>query len=299
MKRTLLFTALLLAGPAQAYVILESKYRVEVSPGVFEDQLILKCDNGRKITVPWEARLSEACGEVDVPKVAAAAQSTDESQERQKEILMSRMREQYGDIDERHVTVESGLGGAEAHFSPQMREILKRYELCRKNTKGSPSCAAERNQAMAALSSQPAAAEPLPEPAAAAEPQPAAKAKSKPAAKPKQTAAKPVAKADLMPPEQADTDPAPLQPEPEEMHAATQPATPAAKPAADPPVPAADRTAREQKIAQDYAWCMRAKPKFECETERAAALKALDAPAKPKARSKSAKAPKSPEVAAN
>jgi hypothetical protein len=90
-----------------------------------------------------------------------------------------------------------------------------------------------------------------------------------------------------------------LQPEPEEMHAATQPATPAAKPAADPPVPAADRTAREQKIAQDYAWCMRAKPKFECETERAAALKALDAPAKPKARSKSAKAPKSPEVAAN
>ena len=64
----LLFAALFLAGQAQAYVILESKYRVELKPGVFEDQLVLKCDNGRKITVPWEARLSEACGEVDIPK---------------------------------------------------------------------------------------------------------------------------------------------------------------------------------------------------------------------------------------
>ncbi len=69
MNRTPLFLlALLLAGPAQAYVILESKYRVEVSPGVFEDQLVLKCDSGRKITVPWDARLSEVCGEVNIPK---------------------------------------------------------------------------------------------------------------------------------------------------------------------------------------------------------------------------------------
>ena len=73
---------------------------------------------------------------------------------------MSRVREQYGDVDERHVTVPSGVAGAEPHFSPQMREILKRYELCRKNTKGSPTCAAERNQAMAALSAQPPGSEP-------------------------------------------------------------------------------------------------------------------------------------------
>jgi hypothetical protein len=158
MNRYLLcFATLLLASQAQAYVILESKYRVEVKPGLFEDQLVLKCDNGRKITVPWEARLSEACGEVTSPERAklrpwpATAEQQD-SRERQKEIMMSRVREQFGDIDESHVTVESGLCGAEPHFSPQMREILKRYELCRKNTKGSPTCATERNQAMAALS---------------------------------------------------------------------------------------------------------------------------------------------------
>jgi hypothetical protein len=288
MNRILLFTALLLAGPAQAYVILESKYRVEVSPGVFEDQLVLKCDNGRKITVAWEARLSEACGEVDIPRGAAAAQAAAENQERQKEIVRSRVREQYGDIDESHVTVETGLDGTDAHFSPQMRQILKRYELCRKNTKGSPTCAAERNQAMAALSSQPTDAGPAPEQAAAAEPQPAVKA---------MPATKPVAKPDPAPARRAETESMPLPPE--ETHAVAQPATPAAKPAAENAAPAEERAAREQKIAIDYAWCMRAKPRFECETERAAALKALDAPAKPKTRSKAARAPKSPEVAAN
>ena len=81
MNRFLLFAALFLAGPAQAYVILESKYRVEVKPGMFQDQLVLKCDNGRKITVPWEARLSEACGEVEIPRGAAAA-AADDAQER-------------------------------------------------------------------------------------------------------------------------------------------------------------------------------------------------------------------------
>jgi hypothetical protein len=34
----------------------------------------------------------------------------------------------------------------------------------------------------------------------------------------------------------------------------------------------------EQKIAEDYAWCMRAKPKFECEQARAKALSALSKP---------------------
>jgi hypothetical protein len=291
MHRTLLFAAILLSGPAQAYVILESKYRVEVSPGVFEDQLVLKCDNGRKITVPWEARLSEACGEVDIPRGAAAAPAAGEDQERQKEIVRSRVREQYGEIDERHVTVESGLDGTEAHFSPQMREILKRYELCRKNTKGSPTCATERNQAMAALSSQPPAAEPAPVPAAAAEPQPA-RAKGKPAAKA-------VAKPEVVPAQQAEIEPTPPRHEPAEAHAAARPATAETKPAAETAAPAPDRATREQKIATDYAWCMRAKPRFECETARAAALKALDVPAQSRPRDKSARAPKSPEVAAN
>ena len=80
------------------------------------------------------------------------------------------------------------------------------------------------------------------------------------------------------------------------MHAATPP-SPAAAPDA---APALDRATREQKIAADYALCMRAKPKFECESARAAAVKALDTPAKAKAKSKSAaKATQSPDVAAN
>jgi hypothetical protein len=279
---------------------------------VFEDQLVLKCDNGRKLTVPWEARLSEACGEVDIPRAAQAAAPKDEAQERQKEILMSRVREQLGNVDERHVTVESPQGGTEPHFSPQMREILKRYEVCRKSTKNSPTCAAERNQAMAALSSQPVGSEP-----AAVEAKPTPKAKSsKPAAKPKPVAAKPAPKPEAEPAEHVEPiaiEPVPVEPaeaaakpEPEiTQTAATAPpaatataATPSA--AAATPAPAPDRTAREQKIAEDYAQCMRARPKFECETARAAALKALDAPARSKAKPKTAasKTP-SPGVASN
>ncbi len=303
MNRFLLFAGLLLAGQAQAYVILESKYRVEVKPGQFEDQLVLKCDNGRKITVPWEARLSEACGEVEIPRPGAAAaqdepQERHTSQERQKEILMSRVREQYGNVDEKHVTVPSAVAGAEPHFSPQMREILKRYELCRKNTKASPTCAAERNQAMAALSAQSGGSEADAGMSAAGEPQPAAKAKPA-AVKHKQAAAKPTPKPEAPATEPADASAAPAKPDMEPVRAAAPAAVQAkAEPeAAQAPMPAttaseaapaADRVTREQKITSDYALCMRAKPKFECESARAAALKALDTPAKPKTKSKSA-----------
>ncbi len=209
---------------------------------------------------------------------------------------MSRVREQYGNVDERHVKVDPGLGNAEAHFSPPMREILKRYELCRKNTKGSPSCAAERNQAMAALSGPPAAAEPAAE-QGAVEAQPAVKAK--PAAKHKQAAAKPAGKPDPAPAEHVDAEAMPVKAEAAAMQTEVQPAPPATKPEAAAPVTAPDRAAREQKIAGDFAACMRAKPKFECESARAAALKALDEPTKPKAKSKSANAVKSPDVATN
>jgi hypothetical protein len=56
-------------------------------------------------------------------------------------------------------------------------------------------------------------------------------------------------------------------------------------------VVAPDRSAAQQKIAEDYTWCMRAKPKFECDQERAKALSALDKPkpaAKPKRPAKQA-----------
>jgi hypothetical protein len=281
MYRTLLlFLTALVAGPAQAYVILESKYHVEVSPGVFEDQLVLKCDNGRKLTVPWEARLSEACGEVQVPKSAQGAEPQDLGQERRKELIMSRAREPFGNIDERHLQVDGAPGSADAHFSPEMRAILKRYEICRKETKGSPACAAERDRALAALAgpSSAPAAQPAAEPQAGP-PQPGSK--GKPGAREKQAAENGNAAAGLTTkPEQ-----------PAAAAAKPEPAT-TTGPEVAPAAPAVDRAAAEQKIAEDYAWCMRAKPKFECETARASALKALDAPVKPKAKSKPAKAPK-------
>ena len=53
----------------------------------------------------------------------------------------------------------------------------------------------------------------------------------------------------------------------------------ASAPAAAPqPTDAEVRAAAERKIAEDYATCMRTKPKFECEQSRSRALSALDAP---------------------
>lgn len=285
MNRTLLLlVTALVAGPAQAYVILESKYHVEVSPGVFEDQLVLKCDNGKKLTVAWEARLSEACGEVQIPKSAQGAEPTDVGQERRKELMMSRAREPFGNIDERHLHVDAGPGGGEAHFSPQMRAILKRYEICRKETKGSSSaCAAERDRALAALSS------PAPAPAAEAAPEPQPASKGKPAARQKAAANNGDAADAAAQPDALTPGAKPL--EPAAGAAKREPAA-TAKPDVAPAPPAFDRAAAEQKIAEEYAWCMRAKPKFECETARTSALKALDAPAKPKAKAKPAKAAK-------
>jgi hypothetical protein len=293
MNRSLLFLALLLAGPAQAYVILESKYHVEVSPGVFDDQLILKCDNGRKLTVSWDARLSEVCGEVIIPR-AAAAPSEGAGQQRQKEISTSRVHAQEGNVEENHVKVDAGADGAAPRFSPQMREILKRYELCRKHTKGSPSCAAERNQAMAALDAQPPGIAPAADTMPAAGSQAATNAK--PTAASHRQAAKPAAKPNGTPAAHADAAPAVAEPEAGALDAAIE-AAPVTKPEALAPAP--DRTARAQKIAQDYTWCMRAKPKFDCDTQRAAALKTLDVPAKSKAKDKAAAAGKSADLATN
>ena len=62
--RILVAVALAFASHALlAYQIVEGRYRVETSPGVFEDQLVVRCDDGRTLTVPWETRLAETCGE--------------------------------------------------------------------------------------------------------------------------------------------------------------------------------------------------------------------------------------------
>jgi hypothetical protein len=239
------------------------------------------------------------------------------------------VREQYGNIDEKYVQFESGPAGLSMQFQGPIRDILKRYEICRKQTKNSPTCVSERDQAMAALA--PAEGKPAaqPEARAAAEnavPEGKPLAEAKPVVEPKvtatkaavskkkgaakatsQPAAKPVAKPDAVvadvveskhvleaapaqpagnPPAKGEaTEAAPI-PAAAAPRAKSAPQSPAA--ATPEPVPAAT-AANEQKIAEDYAWCMRAKPKFECDQERAKALSALSKPkaAKPAPNAKS------------
>jgi hypothetical protein len=243
--------------------------------------------------------------------------------------MMSRVREQYGNIDEKYVQFESGPAGTSMQFQGPIRDILKRYEICRKQTKNSPTCVSERDQALAALApaegktaAQPAAraaaqtaipeGKPLSEAKPVAEPKVTATkatvSKKKGAAKATpQPAAKPVAKPDAVVAdvveskhvlEAAPTQPASKSPAKDEAaEAAPMPGAeaPRAKPApqptaaAAPEPPPAAASANEQKIAEDYAWCMRARPKFECEQERAKALSALSKPkvAKPAPNAKS------------
>jgi hypothetical protein len=82
--------------------------------------------------------------------------------------------------------------------------------------------------------------------------------------------------------------------------AAPEQAMPTAAPAAQPSV-AEMRAAAERKIADDYAACMRAKPKFDCEQSRAKALSALEAPkpAKPQRPRKQAAAAAAVETQAS
>jgi hypothetical protein len=308
----LAIAALVLAsGTACAYEIIESRYRVEIAPGQFQDQLVLKCDNGRQVTVPWEAKLYEACGEDLMGRPIKNASPDEGAQDRQKEVMMSRVREQYGNIDERYVQFQSGPAGVSMQFQGPIRDVLKRYEICRKQTKNSPTCVSERDQALAALAERDgapaqAAAEPVP-----VEIKPEAKAvvEAKSAAKPRKTAkakpapppavlAEPVGDEAGMPvkqvtevaPPQRRGKPAPIAVAPiAEAPADPPPAGPivAAAPGSLPAPqadghaatpPSAAQLSAEQKIAEDYAWCMRAKPKFECEQARAKAISALTKP---------------------
>jgi hypothetical protein len=245
--------------------------------------------------------------------------------------MMSRVREQYGNVDEKYVQFESGPAGTSMRFQGPIRDIIKRYEICRKQTKNSPTCVAERDQAMAALApaegkaaAQPAARAAAENPAAEGKPlaeaKPATEAKaivSKPAVSKKkggakatpQPEAKPMGKPDAVAGDSAQSKPVveggAAQPggkptakaapaEPGEAAPLPVAETPAGKPASQPAPAAAPEAvpaaapADEQKIAEDYARCMRAKPKFECEQERAKALSALTKPkaAKPAPKAK-------------
>lgn len=306
----------LLSGNLLAYTIVESRYHVEVGPDKYIDQLILRCEDGRLITVPWQSKLAESCGEdlmgnVTLPpsktarpqaKAAEAAPATAPIDDEQKQAMMTQLRSQYGNISEQQVEFLSGPSGTSTRFKPAIVEVLKRYESCRKATKDKTRCATERDNALAKLqeptpvAAAPAAEEPAASDVAAAEPpaRPArhARAKKPPAEPtPAATESAPTAVARVEPVAATPAAAAPVAAAP----VAVAPVAVAA------PAPPENRAAAEQKIADDYASCMRAKPKFECDQARSKALTALDKPVgkslKPQRARKQAAVAATPETA--
>jgi len=309
--------ALALAGSdLLAYQILESHFHVEVAPDKYVDQLVLRCEDGRQITVPWQSKLAEACGEDLMGNVTAPAKASTTApiDEQQKQAMMEQLRSQYGNISEKQVEFFSGPTGISTRFKPPIVEILKKYESCRRAQKDKALCAGERDKALARLS------DPKPAPAATHAPEAETVAAAAPAettARSPSTAATPQepaaqtapapARVEAVAPARAEAI-APAKPEaapkaaaqpakPEAvMQTATQtpkaqPAPPAAE-AAPPQVPPSEveaRAAAEQKILQEYMACMRARPKFDCDQARAKSMSALD---KPKAAQK--KQPRKP-----
>jgi len=287
-----------------AYQIIGSHYHVEVEPNQFIDQLVLRCGDGHEVTVPWQSRLAEACGEDLMGNVTHAPSKavTAPADEQQKQTMLKQLHAHYNNLPDQDVEFSSGPDGLSAHFTPPMVEILKRYEACRKTHKDKISCATERDRAMAALSDGPAPAAAAPDastpsdasitPAKEATPAPAKKTLHSKRAHPPQPAVV----------ETARSEPAPLE-APREPTAATPEAAPVAAAAAATPssasegapvsaaspatspvekTPAADtRASAEKKIGEDYVACMRNKPKFDCDEARAKAIAALDRGSKP------------------
>jgi hypothetical protein len=176
---TLLVTgALTLASSSpMAYQIVESRFHVEVAPNKYVDQLVLRCEDGRQVTVPWQSKLAESCGEdlmgnVTVPPAKAGSAPIDEQQ---KQAMLEQLRSQYGNISEKQVEFISGPSGVSTRFKPPIVEVLKKYESCRKALKDKSYCAGERDKSLARL------ADPKPPPAAAPAPEPTESASREPA----------------------------------------------------------------------------------------------------------------------
>jgi hypothetical protein len=188
--RILVAVALAFASPALlAYQIVEGRYRVETSPGVFEDQLVVRCDDGRTLTVPWETKLAETCGEglmgervgkpgkaptaataetaavtpegspaaATAPAAAQPGSLFDESAQR--DAMLAQIRAQFGDIPERYIEFKPGPDGLSMRLLPPLNEIVKKYEACRRAREPGSQCAAMRDQAIAKLAEAPAAPE--------------------------------------------------------------------------------------------------------------------------------------------
>jgi hypothetical protein len=269
---TLFASAVVLAltnGAVHAYQIVEGKYRVETSPGVFQDQLVVRCEDGRQLTLPWETKLREACGEslmgaeMPQPIEAAAAPAPARpaspsvpdfgtSFEVQKRMLLTRLRVQSGDVPEQLVSFEQRPDGLVMHHAPALSAVLKQFETCRE-ARGSD-CVAVRNAAYARLRATDAAAAAAVAPASVT----AAQANQPPHTAPP-TQVQP-AKAGRPAASKSNAKPVAVRPSKAVGHAPSQ--------------AQGDewRAMMENEIAEQYKWCVRSKPKEKCEQARARAL---------------------------
>ena len=301
----------LVSGNVMSYEIIGSHYHVEVEPNKFIDQLVLRCEDGHEITVPWQSKLADACGEDLMGNVTRTRPKTGATHagQQQKPATPKQPQSHNDNPPEQDVAVTSGATEPTTHFTPAMADILKKYEVCRRTHKDKSFCASERDRAMASL--------PDAKPADPTAPSPAQTPAKEPASAPAKEASAAAGSADAT--RQPRTEPATRAP------AASQPAAPPAPPVAsgqpaagekqlaappvtsEQPMPAAAatppsggaptpdatpaptqseaerRAAAEKKISDDYAACMRNRPKLECEKARAKALADLERgkPAKP------------------
>ena len=185
----------LLAAPAQAYRIIEGKYRVEVAPDVFQDQLVVRCDDGRQLTLQWEANLRQACGESlpgsperdgaaseggraesIAPRMVTSVTDFTSSVEVQKRMHLTRLRVQFGEVPEELVSFHQGPEGISPRYAPALAEVLEQFEACRR-TRGTD-CVAVRNASYARLRASASSR------AATGSPRPAAGKSARPAASP-------------------------------------------------------------------------------------------------------------------
>ena len=265
-------------GGVQAYHIVEGRYRVETAPGVFEDQLVVRCDDARTITVPWETRLAEACGESlmggPAPKALKAA-----SQEPPR-------KPRAGGRNAQRCALAGGCPrakGGDAHPGPravrQPARALHRVQA---------KCGRVVHAVSAAAFGHPQEVRDLPQGARAARRlrgrarsgacQPDRHRAAGRSRQGRQAGDGNRGRSLNLPSIRLrngvkSTEPSALPPQPQSVKQVSEPAT-----------TASDRAAAEQKIGEDYSWCMRVKPKFECDQARTKALSELDKPKTPKAK---------------
>ena len=296
----------LASGNLLAYEIVGSHYHVEVEPNKFIDQLILRCEDGHRITVPWQSNLADACGEDLMGNVSRSRPKANPPHAGEPQKPATSKQPQSHTDDSPEPDVQATLAPVEAtpHISPATADILKQYEVCRRTHKDKSACASERDRAMASLAgakpTDPAAPSSSPVPVKSVDAAPVRDASAPPpsveAAQPPRpdratqapAASQPTSPVTAEPPAPAVTHPATQPIASEELVAGTPPSASSAAPApaTTPAVPASEaerRAAAEKKISDDYATCMRKKPKLECDKARAKALADLDhpKPAKP------------------